>query len=406
MNEQNNFLSNANGPMLALGLSLLTAGQKRRRGESTPLDGVLSTILQQQQQQAVLSQRQKEFDLQQQRFGFDQQQEQNLQDRFAKNLALQQQQEQRQQDFINRQLQAGKSISQSLGEEGSMVNNFQGSGLLGNMQQIDPLQRARIYAAQSLAESGDLQGALSQLPQMAKQSYGQPIAAVDAQGRPTYIMANDQGEIKQIDNYAPIPKKGTSLSVGPDGSVQFDQGGMAIGGNIEPTNSVNTELQKDVLGLTDSLARLRQVGDAYNKSYLTYLGGARGSFGGFLDKAFGNIPASEKQFLKGQTEFNNSVEQFFNQYRKQITGAAAALGELGMLRKSILNKDLTPTQFEAAFKQFTDLSETLLGIKQKLIAQGIPADSKQMGELIDREYLNLKNQNQKTESSADPLGLR
>jgi len=42
------------------------------------------------------------------------------------------------------------------------------------------------------------------------------------------------------------------------------------------------------------------------------------------------------------------LEKFFNKYRQEITGAAAAVAELQKLRKAILSGDLPPAQAKAS----------------------------------------------------------
>ena len=174
-------------------------------------------------------------------------------------------------------------------------------------------------------------------------------------------------------------KKNQRITVGPDGSIDISEGYDSL---QAPTKSVTTKSQEDVLGAMDNLNRLTQVASDYKDDYLTYYGQAKGAVGKVMDKA-GLASDDQKNYLAGKTKFQNGVEQFFNSYRKEITGAAASVQELDRLKKSLLNTDMSPTEFNAALDQFIGIAKSQLAMKEKLLKQGYIPDSK--------EYIDAPN---------------
>jgi hypothetical protein len=395
MFENGNGLALQGNPgALALGLSLLSSPDLQS-GFTHGLNNMVN--FQTKAQQAALQQQQ--FNLEKLKFL-------QSQDQFNKNFGLQQGQDQRaQKEFESkmsdqqRKLSAGQNISKIFGEEPSMINNFQGSGYLGNMEKLDPLMRARLNTAQELAQSGDISTAASYLPTPEKPSFGQPVGAINAQGKPTYFMTDNSGNIKPIDGYSPEPKKGMMLTTNADGTVSFQMGGsgVAANGNSPLTQASANDAQKGLMDMTQNLARLNQIGNTYKSNFLTYQGKAMGATQSVLNKAgiTDNVP-----FLRAQTIFKNNVDQNFNQYRKEITGAAASVQELERLKTTMMNTDQSPAEFEASFKQFTDLISSSIQLKQHFISQGIPANSKQMGQLIDEAVMKKTAMPNKNASSA------
>lgn len=250
---------------------------------------------------------------------------------------------------------------------------------LGNLSSnnipADRLNMARLMAAT---------GNYDKLPDIIspKEEYGAPYQAIDESGKPSYFQVNKTGGTRRIEGYAPIPKKGTSLTTDPlTGQIIFEQGGWD-GGLTQP---VATQVQKDLIGLQDSLSKLDQVANDYQGKYLTYYGQARGVKGSFLGKLTGE--SGDKDFIKGKTKFANQVEQLFNQYRKEITGAAASVQELDRLRKSLLNTDQSPEEFEASYEQFRELVERSIIAKETLLQQGFKTGSKDFGREMDKVLL-------------------
>lgn len=145
----------------------------------------------------------------------------------------------------------------------------------------------------------------------------------------------------------------------PDGTVIQTQ---------SPTTAVKTEAMKDLKDRELGLQKLTAIRDEFDPSQFTYAGkvGRGASAVAELSKGTPGLEQASELVaktvtgkdaearaanLEKATGYLNSVEQFFNTYRKDITGAAAAEKELKMLRDSFINGDLAPSQFKGALDQ-------------------------------------------------------
>lgn len=163
------------------------------------------------------------------------------------------------------------------------------------------------------------------------------------------------------------PKSTTSLEVGPNGELSFTQGpGMQ--------KTIKKEIEGDSVSVMQSLARLNDMASLYQDEHLTYAGQAKSGATRIAEKAGLPVSGGMKDQLASRTKFINSIEQFFNQYRKEITGAAASVQELDRLKKSMLNADMSPTEFQAAYQQFVKTAQRQLALNVRLRNAGLKGD--------------------------------
>jgi hypothetical protein len=162
-----------------------------------------------------------------------------------------------------------------------------------------------------------------------------------------YDFAVSQGYKGSFLDFQKARQKGMALRVNPDGSVEFSDmpGGM--------TNPVRTQVQKDLIEAQDSLAKLRGLGPKISADYLTYVGRGKAAFGGVQDKL--GFRGDTAKFNAERSAALQEVDQWFNAYRKLITGAAAAEKELEQLKKAVINSELGPQEFEARYKGLIDI---------------------------------------------------
>ncbi|MBF0399967.1 MAG: hypothetical protein HQL90_04295 [Magnetococcales bacterium] len=177
-----------------------------------------------------------------------------------------------------------------------------------------------------------------------------------------------------LDYEKAIQQKGKGSQVGSitmaDGTV-VTFGGES-GGNVGLTKPVVNDIQKDVIKTQQNLSNLDQVASSYKQEYLTATGKAQKAMLGWRDfVAPGSMTKEQKDFLAGNTKFAQQVDQMFNLYRQEITGAAAAVRELTDLKKTMLNTSLSPTEFEASFNNFRETLQRTLRLKNKLLREGI-----------------------------------
>lgn len=198
------------------------------------------------------------------------------------------------------------------------------------------------------------------------------------------------GDVKQVPNNVQPPpgyvknRSKLSFETTSEGAVKFSMGG--IGDRLTPTTK--TQLQKEVVSLTERLNEAESMGAEVYKDALTLQGKAKAGTIRLMDflkidpnKYFG--PGSKERLGKTRT-FIEKIEQIFNAYRKEITGAQAAMREISMLRNSILNRKLTPTEFEYSYKSYIDKIKRQLRLKRMLLRKGV--DENQIGQTLDRLY--------------------
>jgi hypothetical protein len=152
------------------------------------------------------------------------------------------------------------------------------------------------------------------------------------------------------------------------GPAQFN---ITVNGDEKaPLTSTNeSKTQVKVLDAQKSLRDLSSVKDAYSDDFLTMWGRAKATAGSLLDK-WGS-DGELVQFNAERGRFASNVKQFFNQYRKEITGAAASEKELEQLVQSLFSEDLGPQEFKARFDEFWSKAEANLQANKDAIREGV-----------------------------------
>lgn len=158
------------------------------------------------------------------------------------------------------------------------------------------------------------------------------------------------------------------------------------GGGAGVTKPTQTAIEKDVLGLVEQLSNLKTLKNDFKRDYLTHWGAGKKAILSQMSKL--DIPLSDKSkdFLAGRRRFIEGVEQVFNAYRKEITGAQAAMREISMLRDSILNKKMSPDEFEASFNRYIAQIERALRIKRMFARTGLQGVD--LGRKIDELFMS------------------
>ena len=167
----------------------------------------------------------------------------------------------------------------------------------------------------------------------------------------------------------------------PDGST------VHIGGNNGLGKKAANDLQTGIIGNTELLDLTKQVWDSYDPEFLTYQGQGEGFFTKQAEKLGMNPGEARKDFLKRRTKFVTGVERLFNAYRKEITGAAAAVQELDRLKQSFINADMSPSQFEAAFEGYQDELRRSIRLRNRLLREGLDPRTAQGGSMFDNLFL-------------------
>jgi hypothetical protein len=121
------------------------------------------------------------------------------------------------------------------------------------------------------------------------------------------------------------------------------------------------------------VSSIQNIERLYDRNFLTLLssrGPVAQTVASMRERLTGELSEEQTKALKQYTAFTNSVEQAFNQYRKEITGAAAAVAELKTLKESMFNTKMSPSQFEAALATYKSSLLRVRRLKLALMRRG------------------------------------
>lgn len=198
------------------------------------------------------------------------------------------------------------------------------------------------------------------------------------------ITAHDQALASGDNDRASILKQAIDKATTSSPGVQVT---LNNGERQVPTTSNQTGIQKGILEAESALRDLSGIADYHSDEFLTNVGRIKASAGSFLDKMDLNT-LSLADFNAQRTKFANATNQFFNSYRKEITGAAAGEKEMEDIKNSILNDELGPRAFKSAFEQFFEKAEANLNAKREAAREGINVSPQQQGSLSTDELVN------------------
>lgn len=261
---------------------------------------------------------------------------------------------------------------------------------LEQQKMIQELQRNRVQfvAQQELAKLLQAGGDPNAIrAAMARSGQGNATAGMFEQPDKTLVKVPDPNSptgfsyalrSAAVGGPAPGPSS-TSFTFDPNtGQFQFNQGGAPV------SKKTDTELEGDQVSALKMLDRLNSIAGSYRDTYLTYGGQLEAGTYALADKMGLSLSDAQKEMVRGKTQFTNEVKQLFNTYRKEVTGAAAAVQELRDLRDSLLNEKMSPTEFEAAYDQYVGLMHRQLVLADELRGQGFRGQT--FLDALNRDY--------------------
>jgi hypothetical protein len=168
----------------------------------------------------------------------------------------------------------------------------------------------------------------------------------------------------------------------------------ARGTNVTVTNGqqalgtpVLNDVQKKLIQNEQTLTNLRDVDSIYQKlgpQSLTLQGKASGAIASAKDMV-GLSNKDDQDLIRNRRKFGEKLDQIFNAYRVEVTGAGASTKELEQLKDSMLNKDLSPTEFAASYEQFKNTTLRNRRLYRKLLRSGLDVrDPQKAGEALDQ----------------------
>lgn len=145
--------------------------------------------------------------------------------------------------------------------------------------------------------------------------------------------------------------KGMSMTL-PDGTV-IEMGGS--GGGVSPgelkTPTV-TKLQDSIVGATDELDRLNNIGKGFDPKFLQIPGRLKGSALKIKDLAggmLGDMTSDETKYLTKFATFKADANKNLSLILNRLSGAAISPTEGERLKKGIPNDEDSPTEFVAKY---------------------------------------------------------
>ena len=256
---------------------------------------------------------------------------------------------------------------------------------LGKSQ--SPLAKAEITSTQQLIgalKSGDPQ-AVTQAQEMIKGKVqgGQRLGILKTPGGAGQELAivrkvkalrdPSLSEVERGYILADLAGQQQRIEVNPDGSISVVTG-KDVGAGIQ--KKTTTDIEKKLVSAEENILNLNRIEQQFKPDYLTYLGRGKAFISSIKSKAGGKLSEEERSFMGGRRKFTENINRFFNQYRKEITGAAASVQELSSLKKAMFNEDLSPAEFEASFNEFKSSVLRNQRLHRKLLRDGVRGNFK------------------------------
>lgn len=133
--------------------------------------------------------------------------------------------------------------------------------------------------------------------------------------------------------------------------------------------STLTEAGKKLIGAEELQLTLGDMENLFEPEFLTYMGKGKKFISDTLSKA-GYTNDQIDAFAQRKAVWDQSVEQYFNQYRKLITGVAAGEKEIGFLERSIPSKNDAPNVFLAKVRLQRKLNDAIIERSKRYLQGG------------------------------------
>ncbi len=151
--------------------------------------------------------------------------------------------------------------------------------------------------------------------------------------------------------------KATNLT--EQGYTKFTKGVQA-GDITSLQKSTKTTTEKELKTGINLLEDLTLIEAAYNPEFSTIEGRAKYKLLAAKDKiAPGSMSNTDRQYLASFGVWDANSQQYFNRYRKEITGVAAGEKEIGYLKNSIPSDTDSPSIYQAKLKNQKKIQERL-----------------------------------------------
>lgn len=322
--------------------------------------GGRGAALQQRGQQQALSQGGQRFGLQQQQGTLQIQQQQQEIDRFSQEANLK--------SMVQGALEF-KGITNPVDQEAFLNKRIKDITARGGdprdtieLLQTPPEQRQAVV--DNVIGLGERFGII----QTQKQAPLGKIREGIIPGRGSRFVRETPGGFEEVKGALPPAKTGEIITVGPGGTT------ISRGVAASPAlpKQIVRKLSSSIISNEQNLSRLDRIGEQFTPEFLTFAGRIGASISSLKSKAGVDLKPEDKKFLQNRRKFTQNINQLFNAYRKEITGAAASVQELESLKKAMLSEDLSPAEFTASFDEFRAELQRANRLSRRVLREGLP----------------------------------
>ena len=136
------------------------------------------------------------------------------------------------------------------------------------------------------------------------------------------------------------------------------------------SNTTKNKIEKDIRSNEVLLGQLEATEVMFEDEFLTYGGKIRYQKIKLLDKAGVQLSQEDAAYLRRYSTWEQGNLQYFNQYRKEITGVAAGEKEIAWLEASIPSAKDTPAAYRAKMKNQIRIQKELIEKAKQFKADG------------------------------------
>lgn len=177
------------------------------------------------------------------------------------------------------------------------------------------------------------------------------------------------GDVKMFDINSKVGKANLKIFREKEGANVIEVPSQDKSSDL--SKKATTDAEKKVLTAIEMDGLLEVMEVLHDDRFSTYLGKGDAVVAELIEKA-GLTNSEERQaFMIRRAEWEAAVQQYFNAYRKNITGVAAGEKEIKLLENSVPNVNDTPSVFQAKVKLQRSLNNAVMQRNKQFLELGI-----------------------------------
>ena len=167
-----------------------------------------------------------------------------------------------------------------------------------------------------------------------------------------FVNFKDQvsGDVKMFDITTKEGLANLKIFRNEEGRNVIEVPSMDKSSDLEIEKSNKKDVQKKIIDAYEQKDNIENMKLLFQPEFSTYLGKSKALVASELQKLGIKTPKEITDFLNLRSEWEMSVNAFFDTYRKYVTGVAASPQELKIIEKSVPNKNDAPSVFLAKIK--------------------------------------------------------